>query len=192
MSGHAPDLERFRASLARTPGAVRAMLEGIDDADARWRPSPEHWSIVEIVNHMADEDADDFVPRLEATLRDPAAAWAPIDPPAAARERRYNDRALAPSLDHFAAVRTSSLNWLAAAIPAPAGGAGGPGAPEQGPDWGRAYQHPSIGPIHAGDLLASWVAHDHLHLRQLAKRLFQLVERDAGGFSTRYAGEWGA
>jgi hypothetical protein len=187
MSGNVPDLERFQASLTRTPGAVRALLEGIDNEDARWRPSPEHWSIVEIVNHMADEDADDFVPRLEATLRDPAAAWAPIDPPGAARERRYNERALAPSIDRFAAVRISSLNWLEAATAGEAGGVSG-----ELPDWGRAHEHRSIGPIRAGDLLTSWVAHDHLHLRQLAKRLFQLVERDSGGFTTLYAGEWGA
>ena len=183
MSGPRPDLERFLASLARTPRAVRALLTGIDDHDARWRPGPEHWSIVEIVNHMADEDADDFVPRLEATLRDPAQAWAPIDPVGSAVARRYIERQLAPSVDRFTAVRTSSLNWLGSI-------ALGSGAPS--PDWSRAHRHPSIGPIRAGDLLTSWVAHDHLHLRQLARRLFQLVERDSGGFSTLYAGEWGA
>lgn len=179
MTGQAPDLERFRASLARTPRAVRAMLEGIDDTDGRWRPGAEHWSIVEIVNHMADEDADDFVPRLEGTLRDPAATWSPIDPPGAARERRYNERSLAPSIDRFEAVRTSSLNWLETVD------AGGVVI-----EWTLAYAHPVIGPIQAGDLMASWVAHDHLHLRQLARRLFQLTERDSGGFSTKYAGEW--
>lgn len=181
MSAQAPDLDRLRASLARTPGALCALLRDIDDHDARWRPPGGQWSILEIVNHMADEDADDFAPRLESTLRDPAAPWAPLDPEGAARDRRYNERELSASLERFEAVRTSSLNGLAeltregAAI-----------------DWSRAYRHPKIGPIRAGDLLASWVAHDHLHLRQIAKRLFQLAQRDAGDYATRYAGEWGA
>ena len=153
------------------------MLRGISDEDARWRPAPDHWSIVEIVNHMADEDADDFLPRLEATLRDPGEAWAPIDPTRAATDRRYNERELAASIDRFDAVRASSLNWL-----------GTLGEP----DWGRTHRHPSIGALRAGDLLASWVVHDPLHLRQLAKRLYQLVGRDSGGFSSSYAGEWRA
>ena len=42
------------------------------------------------------------------------------------------------------------------------------------------------------DLLTSWAAHDALHLRQIAKRLFQLAERDGGEYNSRYAGEWRA
>jgi hypothetical protein len=36
------------------------------------------------------------------------------------------------------------------------------------------------------------VAHDYLHLRQIAKRMYQMAGRDAGEYSTRYAGEWRA
>lgn len=176
MASPLPDTARLRASLERTPQAVRALLDAISDDDARWRPAPDQWSIVEIVNHIADEDADDFLPRIELTLRDPSLPWPPIDPPAAARDRRYNERELAPSVDRLDAVRRSSLNAFDALI---------------SPDWARAHNHPSIGPLRAGDLLASWVAHDHLHIRQLAKRLYALANRDSGDYSTRYAGEWG-
>jgi hypothetical protein len=40
--------------------------------------------------------------------------------------------------------------------------------------------------------MVSWAAHDMLHLRQIAKRLFQIAQRDGDGFSTDYAGEWKA
>ena len=51
---------------------------------------------------------------------------------------------------------------------------------------------PKIGPIRAGDLLASWAAHDMLHLRQIAKRKFELIQQAGGEFTTDYAGPWGA
>ena len=56
-----------------------------------------------------------------------------------------------------------------------------------GVDWERTYQHPKIGPLRAGDLLAAWAAHDFLHLRQIASTRVALVQMAAGQFSTRYA-----
>ncbi len=44
--------------------------------------------------------------------------------------------------------------------------------------------------MHAGTLFASWLAHDALHLRQIAKRMYELAVRDAGSFDTKYAGDW--
>ena len=42
----------------------------------------------------------------------------------------------------------------------------------------------------AGDLLASWVAHDNLHTRQLVElRRSRLVEL-AQPYDVRYAGDW--
>ena len=49
----------------------------------------------------------------------------------------------------------------------------------------------ALGGLSAGDLLASWAAHDWLHLRQIAKRRHELTARDAGKFSIAYAGRWG-
>ena len=61
--------------LDPTPHALEALLAELSDADARWKPPSGAWSIVEVVNHMADEDAEDFRARLERTLRDPMEAW---------------------------------------------------------------------------------------------------------------------
>ena len=55
---------------------------------------------------------------------------------------------------------------------------------------GRTHTHPIFGGLSAGDLLASWVAHDFLHLRQLARLQFQYASLLAEPYSTRYAGEW--
>ena len=59
------------------------------------------------------------------------------------------------------------------------------------PDWTAAHMHATLGELRAGDLLASWAAHDQLHMRQIIKRRFQLLQREAGDFNSRYAGPWG-
>lgn len=169
------NVARLLQSLAATGTAIPQLIGAVDEADARWKPPDGAWSILEIVRHLGDEEVDDFRARLRATLMDPEREWKPIDPEGWARERRYNEDGLAASVDRFVQQRQASLAWLKQL--------------EQ-PAWEQAYQHPKFGPIAAGDLLAAWVAHDCLHVRQIAKRLFQLAERDAKPFNVGYAGEW--
>lgn len=163
--------------MRSTPGALKLQVENLAPGDASWRPDGGGWSILEIINHMADEEVDDFRTRLRLTLENPSQAWPGIDPEGWARERDYNDRDLAESIIRFDAARAESLAWLESLTD---------------PDWSRVYEHPKLGPIRAGDLLAAWCAHDALHIRQIAKRLFQLTQRDAGDYSTGYAGVWSA
>jgi len=163
--------------LDRFPGALRGAVACVTEAQARFRPPSGAWSILEVVNHLVDEERDDFRARLRQTLEQPQPAWPPIDPEGWARQRRYNERALAESVAVFVQERRTSVEWLRS-LPSTT-------------DWSRAYQHPRFGPIHAGDLLAAWAAHDALHLRQIAKRLYELAGCDGEPFSARYAGEWG-
>ncbi|TVQ65071.1 MAG: DinB family protein, partial [Phycisphaerales bacterium] len=142
---------------------------------ARWRPAAGAWSIVEIVCHLADEEVEDFRARLRSTLEDPARVWAPIDPEGAARERGYQGRDVGAAMDGFARERAASVAWLRSL---------------RGAEWGRAYAHPTLGTISAASLLASWSVHDALHLRQIAKRLYEMTLRDAGDASVAYAGGW--
>lgn len=172
------DAPRLIERLRGAPDALRALLSGIRDDDARWRPSGGDWSILEIVNHLGDEDAEDFRARIASTLADPSAPWPMLDFDRISERRGYNERDMAGSLDRFARERVESVAFLL--------------GPCAGADWSRAYTHPKIGPISAGTLLASWAAHDALHMRQIAKRLFQLAERDAPPGGVGYAGEWKA
>lgn len=169
------DILRIFDRLSRFPGALDALVSGIDIADARWKPEPDKWSILEIVCHLADEEVEDFRQRLRMTLENPAAEWPKIDPPKAAVDRRYNEQDLEASLSRFARERESSLAWLRGLAD---------------PDWETSYRHPKIGRIPAGLLLSSWVAHDQLHLRQIARRLYDLSTRDAAPYPNDYAGEW--
>ncbi len=160
--------------LAGFAETLPAAVAGMQDPDPRWRPAQGSWSILEIVAHLADEEVEDFRTRVELTLRDPELPWPPIDPEAAAVERRYNEADLGETVSRFVAARRESIAWLQQL---------------RDPDWSRTHRH-TLGDIRAGDVLAAWVAHDALHLRQIAKRLFQLTQRDAGEYSTAYAGRW--
>lgn len=155
--------------------AVDALVAGISEDDARWRPPSGAWSIVEIVAHLADEEVADFSVRLRATLEDPSQPWPPIDPEGWARNRDYRSRSLAAEVERLRAARAGNQGWLATV---------------QGADWSVAHTHPRLGVMRAGDMLAAWAAHDLLHIRQLTKRRFELVSRDSEPFSTAYAGAW--
>jgi hypothetical protein len=166
-------IDRMEAFAA----APRTVIGHASTAEARRKPASGAWSILEIVCHLVDEEVEDFRARLRSTIETPSAPWPPIDPEGIAKSRRYNDRELAPMLDAFERERRASIAWLRS-LPADA-------------PWTMTYTHPKVGPLHAGMLLASWAAHDQLHLRQLAKRLYELCAENAGPYPIDYAGAWG-
>ena len=57
-------------------------------------------------------------------------------------------------------------------------------------DWNVAHADPRFKGLRAGDLLASWLAHDYLHLRQIVRIRFARAEALAAPYSTAYAGSW--
>ena len=168
-----PATDAIVARLEAFPRALAAVVQGLAPADWRFRPAAGAWSVLEVVNHLADEEGEDFRARLSLVLSDPEAPWPPIDPAKAVVERAFQDRDPAESLSRFAAERARSVAWLRSL---------------RGPAWGNAHRHAEAGEIRAGDLLASWAAHDARHLGQVAKRLHEIAARDGGPYSVAYAG----
>ena len=161
--------------LAATARAIDVATRWLSDDEARWRSEPSQWSAKEVIHHLYDEDREDFQTRIELTLRAPDAAWPPIDPPRWVVERAYNEQAWPALIDRFLAQRAAHVDWLRGL---------------RAPDWERTHTHPTAGPLRAGDLLASWIAHDVLHLRQLARIHFRRGEQLVAPYSNRYAGAW--
>ena len=168
-------LESCLTRLSANVETIAALARGISDAQAQWKPAPEEWSILEVICHLYDEEREDFRTRVRLTLQDPAAAWPPINPVGWVTERGYNQRAPGPARDAFLRERQASLQWLA-------------GLPN--PDWTSTHRHPQIGAMTAGDVLAAWVAHDHLHIRQLNQLHWQYLSQKAAPISLNYAGGW--
>ncbi len=163
--------EQFLA-LERQGQSITAFFRGLSAQEACWKPAPEKWSLLEILCHLLDEEKADFRQRISLTLEDPAQDWPPIDPEAWAGDRDYNTRDLNATLAEFEKERAASLTWLRHL---------------EAPHWSSKKVHPVIGPLLAGDLLASWVAHDLLHLRQAASTRLAYVTESVEPYSTRYA-----
>jgi len=167
------DLAAIIARMNAHARAIQVMLEGLDESIAHTRPDADRWSIVEIIGHLADEEREDFRRRLELTLYHPDEPWPPLDPQGRVTSLGFNSRTLDDVLGDFLSERERSLAWLASI---------------QEPDWDRAREHPVAGSLSAGDLLASWVAHDLLHIRQLARTLWEHLPMIAPGRDVGYAG----
>ncbi len=165
----------FVTALETNAPIIVALTRAVPPQQSRWRPAPDEWSALEVINHLADEEGEDFRTRLDTVLHRPEADPPPIDPEGWVLAREYNTRDLDESLDRFLAERRRSLAWLRALA---------------APDWSRSWSHPSGFTIRAGDLLAAWAAHDLLHLRQLVELQYHGRTEDAAPYDVEYAGPW--
>jgi hypothetical protein len=59
----------------------------------------------------------------------------------------------------------------------------------EGTNWKTRYKS-KWGSMTAADMLASWAAHDNLHIRQLVELRRARIERISKPARIRYAGEW--
>lgn len=160
--------------LAHNAERIRGLVMHIPAEQARWKPEPEVWSILEVINHLADEERLDFRVRIEYTLYRPGEVPPSIDPAGWVTRRAYNQRDLDSSLDDFLTERAQSLQWLKGL---------------DNPNWDAPFKAP-WGEICAGDFFASWVAHDLLHMRQLVELLWAYTLPQVEPYSVQYAGEW--
>lgn len=161
--------------LAGQAAVIHRLCVDVTTPQARWRPHADAWSLLEVINHLADEEREDFRTRLDYLLHRPGEPWPPIDPAAWVRARDYNQREPTPSLARFTAAREESLRWLRGLAL---------------PDLDVAAVAPWGGPLRAGDLLAAWVAHDWLHIRQLVELHYAWTRRQQQPYRADYAGDW--
>ena len=164
--------EEIIKRLADNEEMIQGLVYGLDEKQSRWRPEPGKWSILEVINHLYDEERDDFRKRLDLTLHQPGVAWPPNDPESWVSERKYNDREYESPLENLLLERRKSITWLKKL---------------NSPDWESTYEHPVFGKISAGDLLCAWLAHDYFHARQISNLLLEYTRLLSEPFSIRYA-----
>lgn len=168
------NIEKASAQLEQQGQAIFALAAGLTEKESRFKPDPETWSILEVLNHLVDEEVLDFRRHLEHILFTPDMPWPEIDPQGWVTEKKYNERQLGITLQNFKAEREKSIAWLATL---------------GHPNWNAAVDMP-WGSLTAGDMLASWLAHDLLHMRQLVELRYSITAAASSSFSLEYAGEW--
>jgi len=168
------DLDNLLSQMRANARRIRVLAEGVSDDQARWKPGSASWSILEVINHLRDEEREDFRVLLDLALHRPDESRPGIDPEGWVTERRYNQRDPRESLEGFLTAREDSLVWLKGLA---------------SPNWGATYDAP-FGRITAGDIFASWVAHDLLHMRQLVELHWAYTTLLVTPHKVDYAGSW--
>ena len=163
------------AALETNAPIIAALVRAMPAADVRWQPTPDDWSVFDVVNHLVDEEINDFRLRLDYVLHHPGEDPPQFDPQARVREQGGATESVEIPLARFLAEREGSLAWLRGL---------------QVADWDASWTHPSGWVHRAGELLVSWAAHDLLHLRQLVELQFASRAKDAAPYSGDYAGKW--
>lgn len=170
------DIPSVIRRLEANADVLAALTRGLSDHQASWRPAPDRWSVVEVVCHLADEESRDFRTRLDLMLHRPGEPWPPIDPEAWVESEEYRARDLGEEMERFRSERARSVAWLDGLVE---------------PDWSLTYEHPNAGELHASDLLASWLAHDLIHVRQINRLHRQYLEAvTVPECRLEYAGRW--
>ena len=166
--------ETLSQELTHSTAMIRALVAGLTTDEARVKPNPETWSVLEVVCHLYDVEREDFRFHLDSILHRPTEEWPDIEPGSWISGRGYNQRDLADMLDQFLAEREKSLAWLKN-LPAP--------------DWSATHIDEG-GAISAAEMFASWVAHDNLHIRQRVELRRSRIVKLTAPFDIGYAGDW--
>ena len=146
-------LPEAKAMLARTPRILDALLRGLPKAWAHENEGPDTWSSLDVVWHLVEAEATNWIPRARHLLtHGESVAFPPFDRFAFAT--RAQGRGRGEALDAFAGARRQSLGQLDALGLGPA-------------DLARRGRHPDFGPVTLGQLLSTWTVHDLNHLGQI-------------------------
>lgn len=166
------DLDEARSRMALGLEAIECFVAGIGDDEAEYRPATDSWSVLDVLSHLLHEESDDFRARLRTTFQGADWPWPPLDPDAAVEEARRSTRSARSLVERFREERAVSLAWLATL---------------DAPDLERAHVAEARA-LRAGDLLAAWVAHDLMHLRQMAGVRLSWWTQRVAPFEVDYAG----
>ncbi|HEX8454311.1 MAG TPA: DinB family protein [Longimicrobium sp.] len=160
------DLTAATAILERTPHVLRAMLGGLSDDWIRADEGPDTWSPYVVVGHLVHGERTDWVERARIILtQGPERRFTPFD--RFAQLRASQDRPLADLLDEFATLRTRNLATLA-------------GWRLTDAHLALTGEHPALGTVTLRQLLATWTAHDHGHIAQIARVMARQYRDEVG------------
>lgn len=148
---------------AATAGVLARLVKGVSLAKLRKRPTPEQWSVVEILAHLADSEVV-IGWRLRAILGAPGTQIEAYDQNAWAAAGHYATRDPGQCLEQFRAMRKANLALLNSLTP------------EQ---WGHYGMHAERGKETVEHLVTLIAGHDLNHVQQI-ERLLAPPKRKAG------------
>lgn len=140
-------------TLSATAKLLRASIAGLPDRDMRQPEAPGKWSIVQVVQHLADSDLV-WGWRLRMILSHDKPMITGYDQDAWADRLRYADADPTEALEQFDVLRRGNLGLL---VRAPA------------EDLARVGVHSERGEESIAHLIKLYAGHDLLHLNQIER-----------------------
>jgi len=162
-------LRDVRASLAQAPHIVEGLVAGAPKDALHWREAEGHWTIVEVLCHVADGEITDWMPRVERVLSG-GGRFPPFN-----REggfERYRGWTAEALVGEFGQLRRANLEKLDQ-------------LQLSAPHLCLLGEHPEFGPVTLEQLLATWATHDMAHIAQIARILTRSLGRHVGPW-TKY------
>ena len=147
------DLPGARAILRRTPDVLDALVRTLPDPWVRENEGPGTWSSFDVVGHLVEAEATNWIPRIRHLIaHGESAVFPPFD--RFGFMDKSKGRSMADLLDTFRVSRGRSLGALDEMRFTPG-------------DLERRGRHPEFGSVTLGQLLATWAVHDLNHLGQI-------------------------
>jgi hypothetical protein len=149
-------------SLQETPEEIRRLTTGLRDAQLRWKPKKDHFSVLENIRHLRDIEMEGYATRLRRILNETRPFLPDIDGPKLASERDYNSQDFDTSLRDFVEARKQNVQAL------------GNVSSEQ---FNREGVLEGLGVITLEKLVLLMREHDEEHLRELSELRRLLVDQ---------------
>jgi hypothetical protein len=167
------NLEQSLTLLESTPSTFTSLLRNLPDAWTASREGESSWNASDVLAHLAQCEATDWMPRVRTILEfGDRKAFEPLD--REAFRKTSLGKPLPLLLDEFARLRSQNLLELRGLH------LGSDELQLQG-------RHPAFGPVAMSQLLAAWTVHDLTHLHQIS-RILAVQYQDAVGPWSKYLG----
>lgn len=152
--------------LERTPNAIAALLDGLDESWTTCNEGTDSWSVFDIVGHLIHGEKDDWIQRMDIILSaNQHKTFKPFDRFAQFEESK--GKSLPQLLKEFANLRKQNVAILCAKNISEA-------------DLNKTGIHPALGQVTLKNLISTWVAHDLGHLAQIARVMAKQHANDVG------------
>jgi uncharacterized damage-inducible protein DinB len=160
-----PDFGDIIAVLERTPAALAALMLGLPDTWIKATEGKDTWSPYDVVGHLIHGERTDWMVRTRHILEGKTQPFEPFD-----RSAQFQDsegKSLTDLLVTFSELRRTNLTALVALN-------------LRESDMSRKGEHPELGTVTLGQLLATWVVHDLDHVGQIARTMAKVYGHAVG------------
>lgn len=151
--------------LANTTPSLRELTAKLGPDGWLYRPSPDEWSVTEIICHLRDVDREIHLPRLHSLIIEKEPFMPGVVSDDWAIERDYQAQDGQTALAALAATRAELLDLL---------------PPAGSPIWQRRGRHTFFGPTSFLELVCLALEHDILHLTQTAETIENSTQAKQG------------